>query len=168
MGNKCCFIGHRNVNLDEKQMNELNILLDDLINKKKIDSFLFGSKSNFDNICLKIVSQLKKIYPNIKRIGYPCKNEMFFYEKDKEKYNKNFLTIIGQNINILFVDETISFKNQEKTGKYSYIKRNQEMINASDICIFYYDEHYNLKKSGTKIAYDYALKNKKTIINIYK
>ena len=68
-------------------------------------------------------------------------------------------------------------------GKASYVERNQDMINASDYCVFYYNENYvpELKRppkhnmllpsrrtSGTKIAYEYALKKKKEIINIYK
>ena len=56
------------------------------------------------------------------------------------------------------------------------------MIDKADFCIFYYDENYQppLKpatgkrifsfqpKSGTKIAYDYAVQKKKTIINLFK
>ena len=53
------------------------------------------------------------------------------------------------------------------------------MIDKADFCIFYYNENYTpIKKSnnlffadkqtnsGTKIAYNYAIKNKKEIINI--
>ena len=67
----------------------------------------------------------------------------------------------------------------ENAGRASYVERNQEMINKSDFCIVYYDENYappkrkNSRrdltdyqpKSGTKIAYDYAVKKKKIIIN---
>ena len=66
-------------------------------------------------------------------------------------------------------------------GKASYVERNQEMINKSYFCVVYYDESYtpqerknNRKaivdyqpKSGTKIAYDYAVKKKRKIINIF-
>ena len=63
-----------------------------------------------------------------------------------------------------------------------YIERNYEMINLSTYCIFYYNENYippieestknNLfppqkRHSGTKIAYNYAIKKKKQIINLY-
>ena len=54
------------------------------------------------------------------------------------------------------------------------------MINQSDVCVVYYDENYapprrrNSRrdladyqpKSGTKIAYDYAVRKGKTIINV--
>ena len=76
-------------------------------------------------------------------------------------------------------------RGMENAGKASYEERNQAMINASDFCVFYYDESYKppLRKqkrsltseqpnSGTKLAYKYALRKSKngsiTIINIYK
>ncbi len=48
------------------------------------------------------------------------------------------------------------------------------MINASDYVIFYYDRNYRLanetlgeRRSGTKIAYEYAMKKKElSVINI--
>ena len=52
----------------------------------------------------------------------------------------------------------------------SLYERNFEMINKATFCIFYYDENYILPKSnsGTKIAYEYAIKKKKQIINLCK
>ena len=69
----------------------------------------------------------------------------------------------------------------ENAGRASYVERNQEMINKSDFYIVYYDENYAPPKrknsrrdltdyqprSGTKIAYDYAVKKKKKIINCF-
>ena len=68
----------------------------------------------------------------------------------------------------------------ENAGKASYVERNQEMINNSKFCVVYYDENYlpprrkNSRrdlfdyqpKSGTAVAYDYAVKKKKEIINV--
>ena len=68
----------------------------------------------------------------------------------------------------------------EKAGRASYVERNQEMINHSKFCVVYYDENYlpprrkNSRrdlfdyqpKSGTAVAYDYAVKKKKIIINL--
>lgn len=58
------------------------------------------------------------------------------------------------------------------SGRGSYVERNQAMIDDSDICVFYYDENYlplrrknsprdisdYQPKSGTRIAYEYAIK----------
>ena len=55
-------------------------------------------------------------------------------------------------------------------GKASYVERNQDMINASDYCVFYYNENYQppkrkyskrdvseyQPKSGTVLAFEYA------------
>ena len=55
------------------------------------------------------------------------------------------------------------------------------MIDKADVCIFYYNENYQppLKpatkkrffsfqpKSGTKIAYDYAVSKQKEILNLF-
>mgnify|MGYP005755550449 FL=1 len=60
------------------------------------------------------------------------------------------------------------------------MERNEYMIDKADVCIFYYDENYlpaqkdvngkpiffRQAKSGTKIAYDYAVQRNKTIINL--
>ena len=72
-------------------------------------------------------------------------------------------------------------------GKASYVESNQDMINASDYCVFYFDENYKpprrkyskrsvgdyQPKSGTKVAFDYANQRKRggkeiTIINLCK
>lgn len=56
------------------------------------------------------------------------------------------------------------------------------MIMASDICIFYYNKDYQPKrrkeskhsigtyqpKSGTRIAYEFAISKKKEIVNLYE
>ena len=70
-------------------------------------------------------------------------------------------------------------EHMENAGRASYVERNQEMIYHSKFCVVYYDENYlpprrkNSRrdlfdyqpKSGTAVAYDYAVKKKKEIIN---
>ena len=67
-------------------------------------------------------------------------------------------------------------------GKAAYVERNFEMIDKCNFCVIYYDENYtpakkrskrkdltgHQPKSGTKIAYDYAIKKGVKIINIIK
>ena len=79
-------------------------------------------------------------------------------------------------------EETYFPEHMAKAGRASYVERNQEMINKSDACICYYDENYlppkrkNSRrdlfdyqpKSGTAVAYEYALKKKVKIINVFK
>ncbi len=65
-------------------------------------------------------------------------------------------------------------------GKAVYIKRNLEMIDKSDICVIYYTSDYSTPQrkqgrkslfdyslqSGTKLAYTYATRINKKIINL--
>ena len=52
------------------------------------------------------------------------------------------------------------------SGRAAYVERNYEMIDKSKFCIVYYDEPNapTTRKSGTKIALDYAIKHKKEVI----
>ena len=66
-------------------------------------------------------------------------------------------------------------------GKAVYVKRNCHMIDKSSVCVVFYDENYLPARrkqsrrdlfdyqpaSGTGIAYQYAVKKKKKIINIF-
>ena len=65
-------------------------------------------------------------------------------------------------------------------GKATYVERNYEMIDNSNYCVIYYDENYmpprrkNSRrdlfdyqpKSGTKLAYDYAVNKVVKIVNL--
>ncbi len=172
----CCFIGHRNIEQSEELRDKIRKLTETLIVEKGVTYFLFGSKSNFNSLCLEIVSELKLKYPFVKRIGFTAKNEGVILEKDKAKYQK----VLNNSLNC--VDEEFEHKNKQVAGKGSYVERNQSMIDHSDFCVFYYDETYRPKprksskqsvtfyqpKSGTAVAYIYAQKMTKTIINVKK
>lgn len=49
-------------------VSRLKEIVEDLIAEKKVDTFLFGSKSQFDKLCLAFVTDLKRKYPHIRRI----------------------------------------------------------------------------------------------------
>lgn len=117
---------------------------------EKINTFLFGSKSQFNDFCLEIVTKLKQKYPHIKRIYVRAE-----YPYISEHY-KNYL--------LQSYEETYYPEKIIGSGKAVYIMRNYEMINNSRFCLVYYDERNAPKgaKSGTKIALDYAIKKRKT------
>ena len=48
--------------------NKLYESIENLIVNENVDTFLFGSKSQFDDLCHKVVTELKEKYPHIKRI----------------------------------------------------------------------------------------------------
>ena len=56
--NTCCFIGHRTINETEELKNEVCEIIENLILFQKVDTFLFGSKSKFNDLCFDVVFQL--------------------------------------------------------------------------------------------------------------
>ena len=79
--NICCFIGHREINVTDELKEKLRVVIEHLITDEGIDTFLFGSKSHFDDLCYDIVTETKKKHPHIKRIfvraEYPYINESY-------------------------------------------------------------------------------------------
>ena len=59
--NTCCFIGHREINVTDELKEKLCVLIEHLITEESIDTFLFGSKSQFDDLCYDIVTEIKKV-----------------------------------------------------------------------------------------------------------
>lgn len=64
----CCFFGHRKINETPELIERLTKEIEFLITEKDVSTFYFGSKSEFDDLCHKIVTELKEKYSHIKRI----------------------------------------------------------------------------------------------------
>ena len=168
MCKKVCFIGHRKITVNDELKKELTDYIEFLIQNNNVQVFLFGSRSAFDDLCYEIVSTLKEKYPSINRVYVRSS-----YEFIDESYKKYLLE---------GYEETTYPKECVNSGKISYVRRNQAMIDQSDFCIFYYNENYlpperkwarrdlfaYQPKSGTAIAYKYANQKKKDIKNFYK
>ena len=177
-----CFIGHRNVELDDDKVEKLKTIIENLIIKDNAQIFLFGSRSDFDYICHKIVTELKEKYPQIQRRCYTCRSETCTLEIEREHWEKVYSYFRKREVHLLGVEKEVEFKNKWTAGKASYVERNQAMLNDSDLCIFYFDENYQPQehkyskrcftsyqsKSGTALAYNYAKQKKKEIINVFE
>lgn len=164
----CCFIGHRKIHKTSRLIDDLHTAIVDLIVNKGVCNFLFGSRSEFDALCLEIVSELKIEYPHIRRIY--VRAEYPYIDDDYKAYL------------LKRYEGTYYPKHIENSGKLAYVERNIEMINNSGYCIFYYDETYipprirkssrdladYQPKSGTKKAYKYAIEENKSVLNMYK
>ena len=148
----CCFFGHREINETEVLKTKLMEIIEKLIVDENVDTFLFGSKSQFNSLCLELVTELKEKYPHIKRIYVRAE-----YPYISEHY-KNYL--------LESYEDTYYPEKIIGSGRAAYVERNYEMINKSQYCIVYYDEANapTTRKSGTKIALDYAIKKQKNII----
>mgnify|MGYP000026747332 CR=1 FL=1 len=161
------FIGHRKIAEKSILYSNLRDFILWLVDYKNADTFLFGSKSQFNDLCLQAATEIKKIRPNVKLIYVRAE-----YPHISEDYKDYLLN---------FYDDTYFPDKILNAGRAAYVERNFYMIDRADICIFYFDNAYsshrerisnkhiccpNKKVSGTKLAYDYALSKKKTIINI--
>ena len=142
----CCFIGHRKI-IETKELKErLQNTIEKLIKEKDVKTFIFGSRSEFDFLCHKIVSNLMTIYPTIERVVYTCKSEFAVLKKDKKELEQIFSNIFKQDVTLCEYEKEVEHKTKFTSGKASYIERNKAMIDASDFCIFYYDENYKTTK----------------------
>ncbi len=75
-----------------------------------------------------------------------------------------YITEYCKNYLLSFYEETYFSKKAHNANKLVYVKRNEELIDSNNICVFYYK--FNAPHSGTSIAFKYAQKHKKHIIEI--
>ncbi len=162
----CCFFGHRRIETNKELENAIYNNAEKFITNENVYVFLFGSRSQFNDLCYDVVTKLKEKYSHIQRIY--VRAEYPYINDDYKSY------LLESYEDTYFPEKSVN------AGRASYVERNQEIINKSSFCIVYYDESYlpprrkNSKrdlldyqpKSGTKIAYDYALKKGSEITNL--
>lgn len=162
----CCFFGHRKIEETAELRTKITNIIEGLIVDENIDTFLFGSKSAFDSLCYDLVTKIKEKYPHLKRVYVRAE-----FPHIDESYRSYLLESY---------EDTYYPEGMEKAGKAAYVERNCNMIDRSRVCVVYYDPDYapprrrNSKrdltdyqpKSGTRIAYEYAVKKEKTILNV--
>lgn len=149
--NTCCFIGHRTINETEALKTKLTEVIEKLVTEEGVDTFLFGSKSQFDSLCLALVTDLRGKYPHIRRI-----------------YVRAEFPVIGDDYRAYLLrsyEDTDYPQRIMGAGRAVYVERNCEMIDRSEYCIIYYDRDSapTTRQSGTGIALDYAIGRKREI-----
>ena len=165
-GMKVAFLGHRKINRTEELEDHIRTVVLQLIGEGA-DTFFFGSKSEFDDLCREIVGEFRLQDSNLKRVY--VRAEYPLIDSSYEQYL------------LQFYEETYFPLGMEKAGRKIYVERNQEMIKQSDVCVFYYNAQYKLppvrknsalpdiqRKSGTAIAFEYACRRGKRIINLFE
>lgn len=162
MEHTCCFFGHRNIDVSTELEEKLCSIIEKLILDYDVNTFLFGSKSEFNSLCHDAVSELQEKYPYLKRI----------YVRAEFPYiSEHYKSYLFQ-----WYEETYYPEKILHAGRNVYIKRNYEMVDRSQFCVVYFDEAYTPRKrgkstgtkSGTKLAYDYAIRKNKTVINLFE
>lgn len=148
----CSFFGHRDVEITENLYATTAAEI-----KKSVEFgcriFYFGGYGDFDELCYKIVTQIKEEQPNleIKRI-YCVAQEKYLWKKVRYFNAEDY-------------DEVIYLQPSFEGWYKSIYFRNCAMIDKSDYVIFYAEDKEN---SGAFKAFKYAKKKKgKEIVNLF-
>ena len=105
MGEKvCCFIGHRKIEKSVELTQRVSAVIQDLMENKGVTIFLFGSRSEFDDLCHDIVTELQKNNPQIKRIMYTCRSEYACMKEKKEERERIARTVTKRDIKYKYAD----------------------------------------------------------------
>lgn len=146
----CSFFGHRDIIITNELENDLKMYFIDLICNKFVRFFYFGGFGNFDDLCWRIVTDLKKEYTFIKRIY--CLSDprhKLAFKRPKWLKAENYEEF-------LYLDVKFDYW-------YSRIYyRNCEIIDISDYVVFYVNNTIN---SGAYKALKYAKIKKKKFVN---
>ena len=152
---KIGFIGHREV----KNAPLVELKIARTLERKFPEAvcFNFGSNSQFNDLCWQVVSTMQQRNCNIEMNNFCCGNEKPFLKENKVDGKQYF-------------DNIIFPENAKNAGKRIYVERNKALIDASDVLIFYYNANYKpaFSNSGTKIAFEYAARCNKVIINLFE
>ncbi len=124
----CCFFGHREISGEDRLRKSLYKIIEELIVLNEVETFLFGSKSDFNELCRDVVTELKQEYPHIKRIYVRAE---FPYINDH--YREYLLE---------FYEDTYFPERALNADRAVYVGRNCEIIDKSDTCIIYYNKDY--------------------------
>ncbi len=84
----CCFIGHRKLSNKELVVQCIKKTVVSLLTDHDVRVFLFGSKSEFDNLCHITVSELQKEHSDIIMVNYNLKNEYVVKKDEKAEPEK--------------------------------------------------------------------------------
>lgn len=147
----CSCFGHSEVDITEELKAKTSIEIDKAI-EDGVRIFLFGGRSDFDDLCYDLVTEKLKANPqlNIKRVF--C----FALDKQLRKPPSWFKR-----------KEYEGLECPTKNLNYWYTAiyfRNIEIIDRSDLILFWVEQREN---SGAYKTYQYAVKKHKRIVNLF-
>ena len=147
----CSCFGHFDVDITDDLVARTKTEIDRAI-EDGVRIFLFGGRSNFDDLCYDLVTEKKNANSqlNIKRVF--C----FALDKQLRKPPRWFVRKEYQALDC-----------QTKDFEYWYTAiyyRNLAMIDQSDLILFWVEEREN---SGAYKTYQYAVKKHKHIVNLF-
>lgn len=169
---KVAIIGHRTVQDKAEVAGRIYDALTDLVENDGADTFLFGGQGEFDRLCFMVVTEMQKIYSQIKTVYVRAQ-----YEHIQQFYEEYLLE---------YYDETYYPDKVSGSNELCYVVRNFCMIESCDVLLTYCDSNYlppskttknkmmaaiyahKTPNSGTHMAVRYAKKRNKRIINLFE
>ncbi len=147
----CSCFGHFDVDITDDLIARTRIEIDKAV-ADGVRVFLFGGRSDFDDLCYDLVTENKNANPrlNIKRVF--C----FALDKQLQKPPRWFIR-----------KEYEAFECPPKAFDYWYTAiyyRNLTMIDQSDLILFWVEQRAN---SGAYKTYQYAVNKHKNIVNLF-
>lgn len=147
-----CFFGHREIDNFTFAEDKIYELVGNLVRKKEYVDFLVGRNGEFDQIVSSCVIRAKKnIFEAnsslVLVLPYPTAD----YLNNVEYYEA-------------YYDEIEIVNDNETHFKAAFQKRNRQMVDRSDLCVFYVDHN----SGGAYQTMKYAEMQGKAIINIAK
>ena len=154
--NACCFFGDRSISETEEFKIKLSETIEKLITDKQIDAFLFSGEGDFDKLCLQTVTALKEKYPQVRRIYVQAA-----FPVTEQQYIDYLMTMY---------DATYYTERGPDWMETVYVKRNREMIDYSQCCVFLYNEAYAsiTYESDARRALNDAVNMKKDIVLVHE
>ena len=164
----CSFFGHRDTLQTEQLKQKVKETVERLIVEEGVDTFLFGSRSNFDELCHIVVTELKEKYPYIQRIAYLCKHESGCLAGEGKKEQCRIKELTGREVYVPEYEDIKKSSRVNSAGRASYVERNYWMIGDSDFTIISIKKNYLFGKSisGTALVYKDALKKNVIILEV--
>ena len=164
----CSFFGHRDTPQTEELKQKVREIVERLIAEEGVDTFLFGSRSKFDELCHIVVTELKEKYPDICRIAYLCRHETACLVGAGMDLSETIKEVTGRNERVLEYEEIKKSDRINAAGSTCYVERNQWMIQDSRFVIVYMRKSKEVdEKSGTLHAYKFAQKCGKEILVVH-
>ena len=151
----CSFFGHRDTPKTEELKQKVKETVERLILEEGVDTFLFGSRSRFDELCHIVVTELKGKYPHIRRIAYLCKHETACLVGIGMEEQRRIKKLMGRDVYVREFEEIKKSDRVNSAGRACYVERNQWMIDESSFVVFLLNGKQS-KRSGTISAFQYA------------
>ena len=161
----CSFFGHRDTEQTEELKEKIRVTVERLIVEEGVDTFLFGSRSKFDELCHIVVTELREKYPHIQRIAYLCKHETACLVGAGMSLKHQIKELTGRDVYVAEYEDVKKSDRVNSAGRASYVERNYWMIDESKFIVFHLDLTFYqyIQNSGAIIAYQYARKGAKLI-----